>query len=132
VIDSHQSGDAVSAAHPFAAESYTTVDETHQPSSYPHGRHVGIGFEMLVLSLRYRHWTRIISQVRIPVFDMLTLGSRLDMLALGSRRLVSRCRGWFRDVSVSFEMLALGSSIPLVGFETLPLVGFEMLALGSG
>ena len=115
MIASHQSGDAFlnSAAHPFAAESYTTVDETHQPSSYPHGRHVDIGFEMLASSLRYWRWTRIVSQVRIPMFDVLTLGSRLDMLVLGSRRWVSRCRGWFRDVSVSFEMLALGSSVPI-------------------
>ena len=59
----------------IVAKSYTTVDESHQPSSYPHGRHVGIGFEMLALGLRHWRWTRIASQVRIPVFDVLTLGS---------------------------------------------------------
>ena len=56
------------------AESYTTVDKSHQLSSYPHGWHVGIGFEMLVLGLRHWRGTRITSQVRIPVFDVLTLG----------------------------------------------------------
>ena len=81
---------------------YTTIDETHQPSSYPHGRHVGIGFEMLVLSLRYWHWMTIVRQVRIPMFDVLTLGPKLDMLTLRSRR-------EFQDVEVGFKTSPLVS-----------------------
>lgn len=51
MIDSHQSSDAVSVAHPFVAKSYTTIGETHQPSSYSHGQHVGIHQE----NPRYLH-----------------------------------------------------------------------------
>jgi hypothetical protein len=70
------------------------LDENRQPSSYPHGRRVGIGFdmltlgsssdmlalggvgfEMLALGSRRWHWTRLASRVRIPMVDVLALGS---------------------------------------------------------
>ena len=72
---------------------------------------------MLALGSRCWRWTRIANRVRIPVFDVLTLGSSSDKLTLGSRRWISRCWRWVQHV--------------LVGFEMSLLVGFEALALGS-
>ena len=92
------------------------MDKNRQPSSYPRVRRVDIGF------------------------DMLTLGSSSDMLALWSRRWVSRCWGcfetfrwfqdvdigWFRDVGTKFETLGLISKC-----WRWSQLGFEMLALRS-
>jgi hypothetical protein len=105
----------------IAAESHTTVDESHQLSSYPHGRRVGTGFDMLALALdenrqpsSYPHGRRVgigFESGHVGV------GSEFKALALGSRH--SR---WVQGVGVGkFEALALALVLGN---------GFEALALG--
>ena len=80
----------------------TTINESCQLSLYPHGRHVGIGFEMLLLDSRHWHWMRTASHVFIPM---------IDVLALGLRCWVQTCWHWVQVwvIGIEFYISSLGS-----------------------
>jgi len=112
-VSLHQRGDATSAAHPCCYRgrilyNCRRVSPAKFISSWPTCWHwvrdVGVGFEALALDENRQPSSYPRVRCVDIGFDMLTLCLSSDMLALGSRRWVSRCRGcfetfrWFQDV----------------------------------
>jgi len=88
-------------------------------------RDVGVEFEVLALDdnrppSSYPHVRRV------------DIGSEVGHVDVEVEAWVSRCRGWFQDVSTSFEMLVLGLSVPIGWFRDVVAGWFRDVGTGFG